>query len=379
MSVSVYSHHITNAPSVTGQVNKLIQMLDAVLVNGITMPSVSSITRSGSTATLVFSNVHGLKYSTRLTISGCAETDYNGIFVVNIVDTTTVTYTVVNSPATPATGTPSAIVTSAGWTKPYSDTYAAAYRPASGTRHYLKIDDGVSSNYSALNGYEAMTGINTGTNLFPTAAQFSNLYMFKSSTSDTTARPWLVIASESWVHVWVGRALTTAGDYASSTTWNPAFFFGDYSSMMAGDAYNSVLIGSNSSTTVGCYMGRHSTSTAITAHFLSRSYTQAVGAINCAKHGWYGESTPSTIGADTSVAYPNPVTGGLLMAKVYLAEANYARGILPNLYAPSGNLAGNPGDTFTGRGSLSGKTFILMDVGDGATRSRIAYDITAAV
>lgn len=381
MSVSVYSHHMTNAPSVNGAIGGLIPLLDAVLVNGISMPSVSSITRSGNTATLVFSNNHGLKYSTRLTVSGCAETDYNGTFVVTVVDPTTVTYTVANTPATPATGTPSAIITSAGWSKPFSGTNLAAYRPASGTRHYLRVDD-TTTTYAKLNGYEDMTAISSGTNLFPTAVQVSALYMFKSSTTDTTARPWLVIASDKWVYVWVGRALTVAGDYASSTTWNPVFFFGDYESLMLGDAFNSALIGSAASTTAGANLGSCSPSstTANSAHYLSRSYTGAVGAVNFPKHSWTGSSSVGTMGADSSRAYPDPISGGICLAKVYVSESATPRGVMPALYNPSANLPGNPGDTFTGRGALTGKTFLLMDVGaGGTTRSRVAFDITPAV
>jgi hypothetical protein len=66
------------------------------------------------------------------------------------------------------------------------------------------------------------------------------------------------------------------------------------------------------------------------------------------------------------------------MHKVFLTEAGGSsfRGILPNFYAPSGNLPASPGDTFTGRGSLAGKSFIFMDVGNNVTRGRAIYDIT---
>lgn len=381
MSVSVYSHHITNAPSVTGAVGGLLPMLDAVLVNGISLPSVSSITRSGTTATLVFSNVHGLKYSTRLTVSGCTETDYNGTFIITVVDTTTVTYTVANSPATPATGTPTAMVTSAGWTKPFTGTNLAAYRPASGTQHYLRVNDTFGQNCPIV-GYETMTGISTGSNLFPTAAQAaSGLYMFKSSATDSVTRPWLVITSDKWVHVWIGRALTTAGDYSSSTTYQPAFFFGDFESLMLGDAFNSVLIGASSSTTAGCTIGyayQGGTGTA-TAHYISRPYTGVAGASQCGKYSSFtiGGSYQTT-GTDVNRTYPDPVTGGLLLHRMYLTEAggHPLRGFIPNFYALSANLPGNPGDTFAGRGALAGKTFLLMDVGNSTTRGRAAYDIT---
>lgn len=380
MSVSVYSHHITGAPPANGVVGSFITLLDAVLVNGISLPSITSITRSGTTATIIFSNVHGIKYSTRLTVSGCAETDYNGTFIITVVDTTTVTYTVANSPATPATGTPAAAVTSAGWTKPFTGTNLAAYRPASGTRHYLRINDTTTS-YCSMVGYESMTAISTGTNLFPTAAQWgSGLYMRKSFSADTVTRPWLIIASDKWVHIWIGE-LISSGDYAGSTSYQPACFFGDFESYVLGDAFNSALIGTSTSSGSNCYMGYAPTQTigTATAHYISRPYTGVVGASACGKHCPSNWSSTSTLGNDASArTYPDPVTGGVLLFKVFLTEQgnNWYRGVLPNLYGPSANLPGTPGDTFTGRGSLAGRTFIFMDVGNGTTRARAVYDIT---
>lgn len=67
--------------------------------------SITSITRSGTTATVTFGAVHGLSDGDPLTISGATQTDYNGTFQVKYVSTTIVTIEVDNSPATPATGT----------------------------------------------------------------------------------------------------------------------------------------------------------------------------------------------------------------------------------------------------------------------------------
>ena len=69
--------------------------------------TVSSITRSGSTATLTLSAAHGVTVGdlTSFTIAGAAQTEYNGLFVGTAAGTTTVTFTVTGTPATPATGT----------------------------------------------------------------------------------------------------------------------------------------------------------------------------------------------------------------------------------------------------------------------------------
>jgi hypothetical protein len=73
--------------------------------------TVASLTRSGSTATLTTSTAHGFTTGQKVVVSGAAQADYNGAFTVTVTNPTEFTYTVANSPATPATGT---ILISAG-------------------------------------------------------------------------------------------------------------------------------------------------------------------------------------------------------------------------------------------------------------------------
>lgn len=67
--------------------------------------AVSGITRSGTTATVTTATAHGFSTGQKVVISGATQTDYNGAFTVAVSSTTQFTYTVANSPATPATGT----------------------------------------------------------------------------------------------------------------------------------------------------------------------------------------------------------------------------------------------------------------------------------
>jgi len=68
--------------------------------------TISSITRSGTTATITTSTDHGYSVNTYVTIAGADQTDYNGAFrVQSIPSSTSFTITVAGSPTTPATGT----------------------------------------------------------------------------------------------------------------------------------------------------------------------------------------------------------------------------------------------------------------------------------
>jgi hypothetical protein len=67
--------------------------------------SVTSINRAGNTATVVTSTTHGYSSTDRINIRGAVQTDYNGDYTVAVVSGTSFTYTVANTPVTPATGT----------------------------------------------------------------------------------------------------------------------------------------------------------------------------------------------------------------------------------------------------------------------------------
>jgi hypothetical protein len=77
--------------------------------------SVSSITRSGTTATVNTAVPHTLSDGDPVLMAGADQSEYNGIFQVQYVDADTFTIEVSGSPATPATGTITAT--------PYTSTY----------------------------------------------------------------------------------------------------------------------------------------------------------------------------------------------------------------------------------------------------------------
>jgi len=67
--------------------------------------AVTSITRSGSVATVTTTAAHGLRSMDRVQIAGAAQPEYNVIGRVTVTGATTFTYAVSGTPATPATTT----------------------------------------------------------------------------------------------------------------------------------------------------------------------------------------------------------------------------------------------------------------------------------
>ena len=67
---------------------------------------VSSITRSSTTATVTTPIKHGLDDGQKIILTGATQSEYNGEKTISVTGTTTFTYTVSGTPASPATGTP---------------------------------------------------------------------------------------------------------------------------------------------------------------------------------------------------------------------------------------------------------------------------------
>ncbi len=74
--------------------------------------SVSSVTRSSATATATTASAHGYATGDYVTHAGADQTAYNGKAKITVTGPTTYTYPVSGSPATPATGTITAVYAS---------------------------------------------------------------------------------------------------------------------------------------------------------------------------------------------------------------------------------------------------------------------------
>jgi hypothetical protein len=243
------------------------------------------------------------------------------------------------------------LVTTLGWSKAYSGTNLAAYRAPTGNRMYLYVDDSNAQN-ARVRGYEAMTDISSGTGPFPTDAQVNGgLYHYKSNAASSADRPWLLLSD--------GKLLHFISNNDASSAW-VGFSFGDFESYKSGDAYNVVVFGAHAASQVGFGLVGMTTSmsSAATGHYLARSYTQIGSSVAAGKFTDSARSNNASSLGNGGSPYPAPVEGGLLMAPLWLNEQTIgARGRLPGLWAPLHQVPLAHADTFSGAGSLSGRTF----------------------
>ena len=264
----------------------------------------------------------------------------------------------------------------AGWTKTVGTNVAAYRQGALGSGMSLRVNNSVSSvGYARVVGYESMTDVDTGTNAFPTEAQIAGgLYMTLSNTTDATARPWVLAADSGRFYLWVGHNVTTTTGLAT-VSYEPMYFFGDIISYKPGDAFPTMLIANvTSSLSVNVMATTSLMGVTLGGHYMSRSHTSAVGAVQVGKYADTSISM-SAIGNGGS-AYPDPVTGSFRVGRIYVnaGTVGSTRGHLPGLWAPLGIMVGAPGDTFSGAGNTAGRSFLLLDSQNSGTRGRVALE-----
>lgn len=88
----------------TGSNGVIYSVLSPAAVETVSL-LVTSLTRSGTTATANTPTPHRLATGMSVTVSGAIETAYNGVFTITVTGANSFTYQVAGAPATPATGT----------------------------------------------------------------------------------------------------------------------------------------------------------------------------------------------------------------------------------------------------------------------------------
>jgi len=386
--VQIYKSTDANAPVLTGQVSKLVDLLDAVLVNGYTTAAVTSMTRASSTVTVTMTATNStLVTGDYIKISGAVETDYNGVWQITVVSGTVFTFNIgVLTPTTPATGTILYCKAPLNWTKPYTGTNAAVFRSqnTASPRHYLQIIDNSATAGGAKEAqwmaFETMSAYNTGTGPFPTTAQMaSGLCCFKSNTADATARAWSIVGDDKAFYLQIN-----ANGSASTTTlygfgWFPSFKSGDaYNTFIAGaPAFNTVSPSSPGLANVASWVSSSNTpASSSSGLYVARSYSQTGGSIPVSLLPGLGGNGVVGVGASSST-YPEPCSSGAVVIPVFIGEqlvGTPIRGRLPGFYPPFHNAAFSNYDEISGITGLAGLSLVILTSQSSTTVGQTAID-----
>ena len=361
--VQLYKSTDLNAPTLSGVVGSLVTLLNKCLVDGYTTASVT-LTQTGNvaTATTVANTFVTGNY---VTISGANEVDYNGTFQITVLNPTTFTFPVANSPASPATGTILYAKAGLGWSRPYTGTNAATYRSLDVTSNqfYLQINDngatpGAGREAQAW-GCELMTSYGGyGFRPFPNVATLgSGLSLRKSSTADATLRAWTLIGDDRTFYLIMGPTgdsclyhLHAFGHFLPFRTKDGYCTFIDGEGTFNSAAAGNNLCTSYSNSYSSLYLARNYAGLASTPPGVSPITLPYVNASNL------------VFGATAGMAAPNGPDTGYYVMPVYIYESSTFRGRFPGLYHP---MQANPlvnYDTMTNVAGLSGVTLTAVTI-----------------
>lgn len=386
--VKWHTSSFAGATVISNVAGRLVDMLDAVLVNGYNNHTVSSITVASGVATVTTADDHLFTDYTCIAVSGVTNlTALNGSWKSTVTGARTFTFPTSAADGS-ATGSMSAKTAPLGWSKPFSGTQKGMYKAAGGGQRCLRVHH-TNQQLAYIRGFEGASSVDTGTNPFPTTTQVTGegLFLLTNYPNQTAATEWMLFGDDRFFVLMINGHKGTASD----TMWG-MYTFGDINTYGSADNYACVI---NGGTYYGpyfqwsygtpCSLGRYadysnSDANNVTGSYLSRSYTGGAGAVR-----WAGIGNPLGKGfGNGDLVYPNPVDDSVpLHFPVIVVEEGYTalRGELPGIVQPIQKIGGLHGSTFTlTSGPLSGRKAMVCKVHTAgvstAVSSAVAFDIT---
>lgn len=364
--IKFYVHTNNNAPQLQNAYGSMINVLDACLVNGINIGTVSSLTASGTTVTALFSASHNLMQYQVIKITGAAQVEFNGEHrILTVPNAQSVTFELAAAPSTTtATGTITASLPPLGWEKPFSssnpsDGGKAAYRSKNlllPSRPFLRVVDeldpaytatyakyakvgivedmldidtilGVQAPFDATSPDKNWVGIGSGASA---AVGWSKWYYASSAINagdstpaGTGVRQWILVGSGDFFYILPSHVL--------SRNHALLYGFGAFERTLETDVSNTFLISTyrnaaaNSTSYRASYTGGASNGPNANI-LLQRNYLQESkpATANCESLSARGQATI----ASGATNYLTAVTGEVLFSPVFINE-NMLRGKLP--------------------------------------------------
>ena len=99
--LNTFTYTMASTPAADASVVGIYTVLG--ITNTVVGQTISTITKSSTTATLTTATAHGLSTGARVSITGATANEYNGTYVITVTSTTTFQYTMVSAPAANAT------------------------------------------------------------------------------------------------------------------------------------------------------------------------------------------------------------------------------------------------------------------------------------
>lgn len=360
---------MAGAPVLTNAWGSLTALLDACLITGFNLKTVTLLTRSGEIASASVGSGHGFQVDQVIRIEGCDQPTYNGEFTIVAVTATQLQFRVPGEPASPAT-TQTAItvkVAPLGFETAFSDIHKRVYRSPNplSNRHFLRVDDSLPEGYTTtwakfgrVTIAEGMSDIDTfvgarapytpsdptrnevptgtGTSMY---AGWFKWYFARNNCPETYgdngdfARTWVLIGDDR------GFFLICASGW--STDKRVLYAFTDFDSYKPGDRFASYLIASERYRRMEEYSHSYPSQEAYSAYALEttgkiclRNYTQIGDNVRLGMLSLNDGNNQNVSGRSANIPFPNGPDYGLILHPIYLREGSggHLRGELPGIF-----------------------------------------------
>ena len=326
-TITWYDSAETGAPVLNNAAGSLIALLDALLVTGFRLQTLTSISVTANVATCTLAG-HGYATNRMLDIGGASTTAINGRKKITVTGSGTFTFPAPGVADGAVGGTITAKRSPLGWTRTHSaaaTTGMYSRSDVTATAMSMRVDDtaaGAASTTSARAVMvESFTDINTFSGPAPLTAYSGQGVYFPKGVNDATAKPWLLVGDSRTFYLFTDSSGFPAA--SNSGALNGMVAFGDIDSHRAADAYGCLLAGASSASQFGStdfgYTISLNSPPPIDAVVVSRAWT---GIGSSSRLGTLGIRSAGRLGG-SGPAYPSPVDNGLNLSRpLLLVESN---------------------------------------------------------
>ncbi len=423
LPVKYYDNTMEGAPQLTNAWGCMTGLLDAVLVTGFNVKTIAILTSTGGVATATITAGHGYRVGSVVTVAGANESAYNGEFRVLSVTSTTLSYAVTGSPASPATtGSSLSIRTSPlGWEIAYTATTKRAYRSTNvlSNKPLLRVDDTKDavwtttySKYAKITMAQGMSDIDTFVGLrapydplLPTKNEVGTgsggsayggwlkWYYAKKDGGNSYGHTDSVAPSElnrQWYIIGDDRGFYIINQWDNSAGQMGAHCFTDFESYRSADGFNTLLCATDAYVSANLTLGNIGPDCAqyfpkscdYTGKYIMADHTQIGNPVRAGFASLNTNNAATVSGQNTGINWPNGPDYSLILHPVYLRQENgHLRGRMPGMMHIFNNSPTfETGNTITAVSGYSGKTFLLVKVhsteGGSTSTAMLAFDVT---
>ena len=347
-TVRWFHSSMAGAPQIMGVAGELIAILDACLLTGFAVKSVSTLVVTGGVATATIPSGCDFEVYSVVNITGASIAELNGDWRVTAATGTSVSFAATGIADGTATGTMTIKRSPPpSWQKPFSTATAGAYRSTrvGGTGCYFYIDDSITgaSQYNTVRGYENMTAIDAGVRPFPVFDSTTTSFTWKKTNTTTAAqlpRKWTLVADDGLFYF--------LPEWSNGYAGAEVFFFGDLSNGAPTDFFNCVLSAEHSNPTPSYPHHTNSVINIYSGNYYIKSPRAIDNIEQSTSFSMIIMGYPLTSGAQSGGlagsaggAYPSPYSAGHIFASnlpVIESVSKCVRGIMSGFMQPLVNL-----------------------------------------